>query len=74
MEPVNTDAKSDASEGGPWMVTLVQAQLDEMAAACNQLHRMKRKIEFIVPVTVSTPEAWSARPTSHIAIFSMSQI
>jgi len=54
----------------PWMVTLVQAQLDEMAGACNTLHRQNRKIMFIVPIA-QVENAMHERPTSHIAIFTL---
>lgn len=53
------------------MVTLVQAQLDEMAGACNELHRAKREIKFIVPIAQVTGESALERPTSHIAIFTL---
>lgn len=52
------------------MVTVVQAQLDEMAGACNDLHREGREIRFIVPITQPSEVASFERPTSHIAIFS----
>jgi len=55
----------------PWMVTLVQAQLDEMAGACNELHRAKREIKFIVPIVQMAGESALERPTSHIAIFTL---
>lgn len=55
----------------PWMVTLVQAQLDEMAGACNQLHQSRREIKFIVPIVQMTGESALERPTSHIAIFTL---
>jgi hypothetical protein len=53
------------------MVTLVQAQLDEMAGACNELHRAKREIKFIVPIVQMAGESALERPTSHIAIFTL---
>ena len=54
----------------PWMVTLVQAQLDEMAGACNELHQDGREIKFIVPICQAGGEA-GERPTSHVAIFTL---
>lgn len=65
--PPDVFTKPDA----PWMVTLVQAQLDEMAGACNELHRAKREIKFIVPIAQVTGESALERPTSHIAIFTL---
>jgi hypothetical protein len=53
------------------MVTLVQTQLDEMAAACNQLHRSGREIKFIVPIAEAENRPALERPTSHIAIFTV---
>lgn len=55
----------------PWMVTLVQSQLDEMAAACNELHRNGREIKFIVPIAQAESRPTLERPTSHIAIFTL---
>jgi hypothetical protein len=55
----------------PWMVTLVQAQLDEMAGACNELHRAKRDIKFIVPIAQAARDSAMERPTSCIAIFTL---
>jgi hypothetical protein len=52
------------------MVTLVQTQLDEMAGVCNELHRAKRDIKFIVPIPASG-EVGYARAVSHLAIFSL---
>lgn len=54
----------------PWTVTLVQTQLDEMAGACNELHRAKREIKFIVPIA-QPEDTEHGRPVSHIAIFSI---
>ena len=56
----------------PWMVTQVQAQLDAMAAACNELHGIGRQIMFIVPITNAGGDQ-NERPTSHIAIFTLPQ-
>jgi hypothetical protein len=56
----------------PWMVTQVQAQLDAMAAACNELHGAGRQIMFIVPITYAGGDQYE-RPTSHIAIFTLPQ-
>jgi hypothetical protein len=53
------------------MVTLVQAQLDEMAGACNELHQNDRKIMFIVPIVQAADHSLLERPTSHIAIFTL---
>lgn len=58
------------SPEGPWMVTLVQAQLDEMAGACNELHRNAREIKFIVPIAEGGKSDWERR-ASHIAIFTL---
>jgi hypothetical protein len=55
----------------PWTVTLVQSQLDEMAGACNELHRAQRKIMFIVPIVQISGQDDRERPTSHIAIFTL---
>ena len=52
------------------MVTLIQAQLDEMAGVCNELHRTKREIKFIVPIN-QAGNIEQERPTSYIAIFSL---
>lgn len=65
--PHNLTTTSDA----PWLVTLVQAQLDAMASACNELHRAKREIKFIVPIVQPVAESTHERPTSHIAIFTL---
>lgn len=67
QKPPDTDYPEDA----PWMVTLVQAQLDQMAGACNELHRDGREIKFIVPIANITGEAGNERPTSHVAIFTL---
>jgi len=61
---------SSVQPGSPWMVTMVQAQLDEMAGICNELHRAGREIKFIVPIVQASAEPTHERPTSHIAIFS----
>jgi hypothetical protein len=52
------------------MVTMVQAQLDEMAGACNELHRNGREIKFVVPIC-QTGDVGQERPTSHVAIFTL---
>lgn len=59
------------TSNAPWLVTLVQARLDEMAGACNELHRAKREIKFIVPIVQMTGDSALERPTSHIAIFTL---
>lgn len=59
------------SAKAPWMVTLVQAQLDEMAGACNELHRAQREIKFIVPIAQLSGDSPFDRPSSHIAIFTL---
>lgn len=53
------------------MVTQVQAQLEAMAGACNELHRAGREIKFIVPIAHAVGETEGERPTSHIAIFTL---
>jgi len=53
------------------MVTQVQAQLDAMAGACNELHRANRKIMFIVPIANMQEPSPTELPTAHIAIFSL---
>lgn len=55
----------------PWTVTLVQAQLDEMAGVCNELHQAKREIKFIVPIAQSVANPGLERPTSYVAIFTL---
>jgi len=60
----------EAGHSAPWMVTVVQAQLDEMAGACNQLHQANREIKFIVPIA-HVEGTGLDRPTSHIAIFTL---
>jgi hypothetical protein len=65
--PVEPDSRSDA----PWMVTLVQTQLDEMAGVCNELHRAGREIKFIVPIAQAPERSKLERPTSHLAIFTL---
>lgn len=67
--PNQADAHSSAE--APWMVTQVPAQLDAMAGACNELHRARRKIMFIVPIAHVVNASEFERPTSHIAIFSL---
>jgi hypothetical protein len=59
------------SDDSPWMVTQVSAQLDAMAGACNELHRAKRRIMFIVPIAHAIVASDLERPTSHIAIFTL---
>lgn len=59
----------ETEPNAPWMVTLVQAQLDAMAGACNELHRTGRQVQFIVPI--SEGAGGQERPTSHIAIFTL---
>jgi len=56
---------------GPWMVTLAQASLDEMAGACNELQRLGRSIHFIVPIAKNEDHTARERITSHIAIFTL---
>ena len=63
--------KLPAMQDAPWMVTQVQAQLDAMAGACNELYRANRQIKFIVPIISAESQSAMERPTSHIAIFSM---
>lgn len=53
-----------------WTVTQVQAQLDELAGACNELERAGEAIRFIVPLPPS-PSAWQERPVSCVVIFSV---
>jgi hypothetical protein len=60
----------ESSEPGPWLVTHVQAQLDEMAGACNELERAGRSIKFIVPIPNPDQHAYE-RATMAIAIFSL---
>jgi len=63
--------KSNPSQTeNPWMVTLVQAQLDEMAGVCNELHRANREIKFIVPI-LQPDSSGQERSTTHIAIFTL---
>jgi hypothetical protein len=62
---------NDKSTGGPWRVTLVQTQLDEMAGVCNELHRANREIKFIVPISPPAEPAGPERSISHIAVFSL---
>lgn len=57
--------------GSPWMVTMVQAQLEEMAGTCNELHRAGREIKFIVPIAQPITEAPHERSASVIAIFTL---
>lgn len=66
-EPPDSGLTAEA----PWMVTQVQAQLDAMAGACNELHRAGRTIMFIVPIAHIVEASNLERPTSHIAIFSL---
>ena len=56
-----------------WTVTQVQAQLDEMAGACNQLERAGHNIRFIIPFPVESGVA-TERSIHYIAIFSVSSI
>jgi hypothetical protein len=60
----------EKNRDAPWMVTLVQAQLDAMAGTCNELHQAKREIKFIVPIAQAEGSG-QERPTSHIAIFTL---
>lgn len=60
----------ETKQKAPWMVTLVQAQLDAMAGTCNELHQAKREIKFIVPIAQDEGSG-QERPTSHIAIFTL---
>jgi len=53
------------------MVTMVQAQLEEMAGGCNELHRLNRKIMFIVPIHNPSDHSTQERSSSHVAIFSL---
>lgn len=62
---------SDEPQDNPWMVTLVQAQLDEMAGVCNELNRIDRDIKFIVPIAQAPEVNGHLRPASHIAVFSV---
>ncbi len=59
------------TSAAPWLVTQVTAQLDAMAGACNELHRAKRRIMFIVPIAHVIEASDHERPTSHVAIFSL---
>lgn len=61
----------DTPVDNPWMVTLAQAQLDEMAGVCNELDRINRDIRFIIPIAHAQNVAGHLRPTSHIAVFSV---
>jgi hypothetical protein len=63
--------RKDESVEGPWMVTLVQTQLDEMAGICNELHRANREIKFIVPIAPAIEPGGLERTTSHLAIFTL---
>ena len=74
MERSTSEVVGDMKDGtanGPWMVTLVQTHLDEMAGACNALHRDGREIKFIVPVAEVADHSHMERCTSHIAIFTL---
>jgi hypothetical protein len=75
MEAANSKEMSNTepqiSKEAPWMVTLVQAQLEEMAGVCNELHRANRRIQFIVPIVQTERGVDFERPTSHVAIFSL---
>jgi hypothetical protein len=66
----NKSENPDLTEA-PWMVTMIQAQLEEMAGACNELHRAEREIKFVVPISQSPDAPGVERPTSHVAIFSL---
>jgi len=65
------ELKFITTPNAPWMVTQVPAQLDAMAGACNELHRAKRQIMFIVPIAHTVEASDLERPTSHIAIFTL---
>jgi len=70
---MKTPPERSTMEESPWMVTQVPAQLDAMAGTCNELHRAKRRIMFIVPVSLAGEPSEFERSTSHIAIFSLPQ-
>jgi len=67
-----TDATDFATApDAPWLVTQVPAQLDAMAGACNELHRARRQIMFIVAIGDAATASPLERPTSHVAIFTL---
>jgi len=63
-------SKINRPQKAPWMVTLVQAQLDEMAGAFNELDLNGREIKFVIPICQPGGQIHE-RPTSHIAIFTL---